>query len=227
MKNYVFIGICLLLFATTSAQAVMYVKEIEITMRTGPGNHRQIIAMLSSGQKVSVLERGEGWTNVRIPDGKEGWVLSQYLTSKRPAKYELEVLKKEHESLSVQVASLIEENRKLKTENKKLLSEFADSEKTFDKLNKSYESLKGESADFLRIKSAYQKVSEQLAEQMKKAENLEKKLAKIQRERNLKWYLTEPAQMGFLCGAAVLVAGLLIGVFVGRAKRGGRRSSLM
>lgn len=225
MKNYVFVGICLFLFTTMSAQAAMYVKEIEITMRTGPGNHRQIIAMLSSGQKLNVLERGEGWTNVRLPNGKEGWVLSQYLTSKRPAKYELEVLKKEHEALSVQVASLIEENKKLKTENKKLLSEFADSEKTFDRLSKSYESLKGESADFLKIKTAHQKVNEQLAEQIEKAEDLEAELAQIQKERNLEWYLTEPAQRAFLCGAAVLVIGLAIGILVG--KRGGRRSSFM
>ncbi len=226
MKKYVFIGICFLLFSLTVAQAeTMYVREVEITLRKGPGNHRKIITMLPPGRMLESLEQEDGWTHVRLPDEKEGWVLNRYLTSKKPKEFDLEVLREERKMLSAQVASLLEENKNLKEKNRKLGSETAGSEETFDELSKAYETLKNESSDYLKIKAAHQKAVAQLAEQREKSENLEEELARIRRDQNLKWYLTRPAMKGFMYGAGVLFVGLMTGLFI--AKRQSRRSSFL
>lgn len=166
MKKIVFVGICLMVFSSALwGQTVMYVTDVKLTLRTGPGNDRKIIATVSAGQRVEVLEQGSEWSKIKLTDGKEGWMLTRYLASGQPDKYAMETLKKEHEMLSAQVTSLLEENKNLKKENER----GSGSEKgSFEALSKSYETLKSECADFLKFKSDYVRMSSQLVEQKKK-----------------------------------------------------------
>ncbi len=229
-KHHIFFAIWLLLFSVGIAHAeTMYVRQVEITMRIGPGNHRKIIEMLSPGRELEVLDQGDGWANVLLPNGKEGWVLSRYLTDKKPDALESEVLKREYERLSSQLASLLEENERLKLENRRLGTESADGEATFDELSKAYDGLKRESGDFLKIKAAYQKAMSQIAEQKKKNEKLEKRLAEMpagtQGDQDFDWFLTEPATKGFMYGAGAIAVGLIIGLIFGG--RQSRRSFLL
>jgi len=74
----------LILPAASRAETVYVSEEFEITMRTGPGNDRKIISLIKSGNTMEILEKGQEWSMVRIPSGKEGWVLTRYITT-RPA----------------------------------------------------------------------------------------------------------------------------------------------
>ncbi|QTA84227.1 TIGR04211 family SH3 domain-containing protein [Desulfonema magnum] len=215
MKKCVFIGICLLLFSTVAEAETMYVSEIKITMRLGPGNNRKILSMLSTGQPVEILEKGQGWTNIRLEDGKKGWVLSRYLTSQRPPVFASEALIKRCDSLSLHVTSLEEENSRLKEEIERLTSGFSDDEKAFDELSKSYEKLKIGCSDFLEVETAYKKAAFQLAEQRKKNAKTEAELKEIRKDQRLWWVLS---------GAGVLLLGIVLGA-VGRGQS--RRSSLI
>ena len=55
--------------------------QLEIPMRTGKSTQHRILRMLPSGTPLEVLEldKENGWTRVRTPDGKEGWVLTRLL----------------------------------------------------------------------------------------------------------------------------------------------------
>jgi SH3 domain protein len=99
--------------------------------------------------------------------------------------------------------------------NKQLSSELLNSKEMLSNVSKSYETLKSESADFLKLQSTYNKTASELAEQNKKAEKLEEGLSELLFQHNIKW---------FLCGAGVLLVGLLIGF---SAKRQRRKSSLL
>lgn len=73
-----------LLFAFSAAQAqTMFVTdELVITLRTGPSTQNSIIANLSTGDAVELLEQDPetGYSRVRvIDDAEEGWVLTRYL----------------------------------------------------------------------------------------------------------------------------------------------------
>ena len=216
MKRYVFIGI-LLVFVTTSVQAQsMYVSEIvEITLRTGPGIDHKVIAMIKSGQPVVVLEPGQEWTKVRLANEKEGYMLSRFLTEKKPNELLLDELKEKYKNLESNVNSLREENNKQKNQNERLLSELAAKEEQLSGLTESFDALKADSAEFLNLKTDLKKTVEQLAEQTQKAEAFEEAYTKIQKRQIFRWALT---------GAGILLVGFLIGM---SSKRQRRRSTLL
>lgn len=211
-----FIVFFIVLFSTVVQAETMYVGDnIKITVRTGSGINHKIVAMIRSGESVEMLKPEEEWSLVRTTNGKEGWVLSRFLTSKEPDGLILERLKKKHKVLTIQAVSLIEESKAYKKENNKLNSELKTNEEMLNEIRLSYETLKKESAGFLELKSNYEKISSKLSEQTKKAEKLEGELTKLLLHQNIKW---------FLSGAGVLLLGFLIGF---SAKRQRRRPSLL
>jgi len=216
VKKLVFVGICLMIFSSVpQAQTLMYVGEVKLTLRTGPGNDRKIIATMTAGQRVELLEQGSEWSKVRLPDGKDGWMLTRYLTSGQPDKYAAETLKKEHEMLSAQVTSLLEENKNLKKENERGGSGSGSDKDSFETLSKSYNTLKSECADFLKLKSDYLKISSQVSEQKKENAAMKEELDKIRSDQRHIWVLI---------GGGILLSGVLIGFAL---RRPAKRSSFM
>ncbi len=194
----------------------MFVKEMmKITMRTGPGNDRKILALVSTGQPVEVVEQGEEWSLVRIGDSKEGWVLTRFLTQEEPSSIGLANLTQKYASLEAKHIALSEENTRLKETVQGLTKDVQTGAKTLKGLQKEHETLKSGSAEYLKLKSKHQKTSTQLTEQTSRANNFEEELTKLLRNQNIKW---------FLSGAGVLILGFIIGY---SSKRTRRRSSLL
>ncbi len=211
MRHLVFIGVLLLLFSTAVQAETMYISDLaEITLRTGQGIDHKIIAMIKSGQKVEVIERADQWTRIRLPSGKEGWVVNRFLTSKLPSYIELELLQEKHKALLALADSPYTEISKLKDENLKLMAELAVSEKTRNTLKTSYETLKSESSSLLKLQASSKDSLARLSEQQKKAERLEEELSKLERRQYIHW---------FLSGAAVLFVGFLMGYNAIRQRR--------
>ena len=216
MKRYVLIGI-FWIFATASVQAQsMYVGEIiEITLRTGPGIDHKVIAMVKSGQPLTILETGPEWTKVRLPNDKEGYVLSRFLTNKKPNELLLDELKEKYNELESQLNTIREENEKQQSENDRLLSELAAKEEQLSELTQSYDALKADSAEFLDLKTNYKNTTAQLTEQAQRAEQFEEAYTRVQKRQIFRWVLT---------GAGILLVGFLIGM---SSKRQRRRSTLL
>jgi SH3 domain protein len=220
MKSYVktlVIGICLFFLSTAVlAETKYYINDsMTVTMRTGPATDRKIIALLNIGQEVEILKSENDWTMVRLLNGKEGWVISRFLTDKTPDSIQLEALKESHSALQAKVASLTEENKVLKDENKKLDIDLNTTDKKQKDLSKDYETLKRESKQFLELQAKYKESTSKLAEQTQKAEKYEDELTKLLWNKNIKW---------FLSGAGVLILGFIIGF---STKRQRRHSSLL
>ncbi len=217
MRYLVFIGVLSILFSTAVQAETMYVSDLaEITLRTGKGIDHKIIAMIKSGQNVEVLEPADQWTMVRLPNGKEGWVISRFLTSKLPSRIELKKLQEKHKALLALADSPYAEISKLTDENQKLKAELAVSEKTITALQASYETLKrSKSANLLKLQAGSKNSVARLSKQQKEVERLEEELSKLERRQYFYW---------FLSGAAVLFVGFLMGY---SAKRQRRRSSFL
>ena len=121
MKLGLPIVFCFLLMAGPAHSETKYVKDdIQVMVRTDPGARRRIVAMPTSGTRVEVLDTEGGWSKVRLPDEKEGWMLSHYLDSGPPNKVVIATLKRENEALKQRVQTLVEENPRLKNERKNL-----------------------------------------------------------------------------------------------------------
>jgi len=221
MKSFVrtlgIVGICLFLSTTVVlAETKYYINDsMKITMRTGPATDRKIIALLNVGQEVEILKAENEWTLVRLTNGKEGWVISRFLTDQTPDSIQLEALRKNHSMLQTKAESLMEENQALKAENKKLSIDLNSSETKQRDLSKSYDTLKRESKQFLDLQAKYKESTSKLAAQTQKAEKYEDELTKLLWSKNIKW---------FLSGAGVLVLGFIIGF---STKRQRRHSSLL
>lgn len=216
LKRVVILGICLMCLSAVSYADTRYVTDLwRLPLRTGPGTEYKILVLVKSGQLLEVVEPGDDWSRVRLPNGKEGYVLNRYLVTQPTAALQLTELRGKYTALRQQVKSLVEENNRFKDENKTFKSSLDSSEKALRKLDVDYKELKAGAAEFLNLKKKYQEVSTRLAEQTKRANTLDKELSGLEMNQYIKW---------FLAGSGVLLVGFIIGF---SARRGRRRSSLM
>lgn len=193
----------------------MYVTDsFEVTIRTGKDITHKILAFAKSNQKLEVVEQEDEWAFVRLQNGKEGWMLNRFLTKDIPKSVQITNLKRRNENLVRTVSLYKEENEELKKETREQSAGLKKQEKTSRKIEEEYNTLKRESADFLKLKGSYEKASEALAVQTKQVEVLESEVKSLRWNKGLRW---------FLSGAAILLAGILLGVSFRRQ----RKSSLL
>ena len=210
------IGFFLILLTGNVFAEDMYVTDsLKLTLRSGPSTEYKILAVIDSGQQVEIVERGDEWSIVRLPDGKEGHVLTRYLTTDPPSSVQLERLRIKYDNLTKQSGSLIEDNDKFKSENEQLKAKLSASEAALEKLKNDYESLRKTSTGALDLKAKYETASQKLTSQTQQVNQLEEQLAKIELNQYIKW---------FLAGSGVLLLGFIIGFSTRRQRR---RSSLL
>jgi SH3 domain protein len=212
MKAVIPLLLSLLILVVPAHAATMYITdEIPVMVRHEPAANRKIVAMPNTGTRVEVLENKEdGWSRVRLPDGKEGWTLTRYLTKGPSKQVIIDRLQSENKALRDKSKTLIDENPRLKTERTELQKALSEQTKTAENLKQSYETLKRESSKFLALKASYEKASHDLAESTKRQAELEEEVKALRNNKILKW---------FLAGAAVLLVGMIIGYMSRRPKR--------
>ncbi|MCZ6462744.1 MAG: TIGR04211 family SH3 domain-containing protein [Proteobacteria bacterium] len=94
--------------------------EVRLNLRTGPGTQFRIVGVMKTGDGVTILKRAESWTQVRLGDGKEGWIPVGYLQAEPPPSLRLEQLEAQTvdlqqklETTSAEAAQLRETNASL------------------------------------------------------------------------------------------------------------------
>jgi SH3 domain protein len=190
--------------------------DLSVTVRTGPDISHKIIAMPKSGTPVEILEvLNDEWARVRLPNEKEGWMMSRFLVSGPPTRQIIARLQNENRTLSLKTTNLAEENARLKTERKELEKALSEQTKKADSLGESYETLKSGSKEYLALKSSYDKASQGLASATKQVGELDKEVERLRNSQTLRW---------FVAGASVILVGFIIGYASRRPKR---RSSLL
>ena len=216
LKRIVFLGICVMCFSAVGFAETRYVTDLlKLPLRTGASTEYKILDLVKSGQQLEVVEPGKDWSKVRLPNGKEGYVLNRYLVGQPTSAVQLAKLQTKYTSLRQQATALIEENSRFKEENKTFKSTLDSNETALTKLETDYKELKTGAAEFLNLKKKYKEVSTKLVEQTKKANTLDKELSGLEMNQYIKW---------FLAGSGVLLVGFIIGF---SARRGRRRPSLM
>ena len=210
------IGFCLAWATSLWAAQPGYVSDtFEITVRTGPGMDRKIFAMIQSGQALEVLDSQDDWTHIRLPSGREGWVLTRFVTTSEPVAVRLAELEDKYQQLLQRSGEPAKEIERLEKENQRLVS---DLEKAREEIARAgarpAPGEKGQDPG-AGLRSAYKRVSAHLAQERQRAIQMEKELAQFSRNNALKW---------FLAGGGVLFVGFLLGS-ISRKKR--QRSSLL
>ena len=95
----------------------MYTSDItEISVRQGRDTSYPIIKTLKSNELVTVLESSNGWSKIQLADGKEGWLVTSYLTDKTPGSAPSPDTEKNMDQMALQIKTTEEENERFKKE---------------------------------------------------------------------------------------------------------------
>lgn len=196
LKLIIFVMTASTLILGNAFGETVYVQGVmTVTMRTGPGVEHKIVAMLESGDSLEVIEFNKDWSRVRNSMGKEGWVLTRYVTTDVPVTLVAGNLERENLALK-------EDLERVKAEN----ADLAEIKSRFETLENSYSTLKKEAADFLSLKEKHNEMTRTFEDQQVHIAALERRLGKEE----IKW---------FLSGAGVLVAGVILGMSARKKKR--------
>jgi SH3 domain protein len=191
-----FICVSGMMCAGSVAAKDIYVSGItKITMRTGPGIEHKIVAMLTSGTKLEIIEYQRDWSQVKTEDNKIGWVLSRFLTEEVPQALLVVQLQTENQRLETLLEQTEEKNQALVEKNEVLVG-----------IEEKYKELEQASADFLKLTESYKALANQSQDQKEQIRILEKNI-------------TNEERLWFLSGAGVFIVGLIIGLISRKKKR--------
>ena len=206
------------LFPAISAEAeVRYVKpSSEAVVRRGQGREYKIIAMVKDGTSVEFIEENEGFAKILLKNGKEGWILSRFLSTEPPLdelvvslrSQKEEILQRElktNQQLDILSTSLTSTNKELdltKNERNQILSK--------------YKKLQQATADVVKIKNNMQRISLENKTLTQQMDLLKQTNETLRSDYAVKWFLT---------GGGVLILGMFIGGIARGSKK--RKPSLL
>ncbi len=184
--------------------------EFEITMRTGPSLQHRVISMLPSGTALNILGESSDWFQIRTHDGKEGWVLKQYVMQRTPRALLVQQLEKKTDELQDRAKSNEQKAAVLDQENSDLKSQLLQMREEHENLLQRYQTLQQDSGNIEGIKLELERTSNALAADRKQLQQLKHENQTLRSQNNLYWFLAGGGAMGFTA---------LLGFFLGRIQR--------
>ena len=207
IQSLAFLIAPLLFPSILAAETVRYVSDqLEITMRTGQGVEYSIRRMLRSGTEVVVIDTDpNGYSKVRTRDGVEGWVLSRYLANQPVARDRLAEKAQTIAMLELEMAGYKEELAALSAQHNDVDDQNLGLRETAQRLSKELDELRRTASSAIALDNENRQLKEKLQE-------MDYQIQAAQMEVNT--LRDSSAKRWFLIGAAVLFAGLLLGLIV-------------
>jgi SH3 domain protein len=214
MRRFALAFLMLLLSASASAATLYISDQLTVPLRRGPSNSHKIIhAGLPAGMALEVLseDSAAGFTQVRTPNGAEGWVPTQYLVAHPAAKDQLAAANKRVEALEGQLKALRENYQEVRGARTEVEGRANDLTKQTEKLQTELAEIRRVSATSIanyeenkQLKNENQTLSTQVTQ-------LTERVRQLERNVTLKW---------FLAGGGLVLVGLLLGAWIkSRPKR--------
>lgn len=198
-------------FHVTDAAETAYISDvIRVSVRSGPSNDQKYLAVVESGQTVEIIKAGEEWTQIRLPNGTEGYLPSRFLTSQPPTKFRFDQLQEKNKNLTGQVAGLTEENQRFKADNEKLSATISAERQQNASLKNQFDAFKKEAAHVTELMAKYDALKAELAGKQDEIMRLENQANELLNPTTIYW---------FLAGAGVLMTGFLTGLSIKRKRR--------
>jgi len=210
----------ILICGSSLAQAeTRYVTDqFKIMMRSGEAVQHKIIKTLPSGTPLSLIESHAktGYSKVSTKDGVIGYVLTRQLMNHPSARNrlaaaeaKLKIAQEEPEQLKNQLATT---HSKLK----KLSADFTQLQKIKNKTAKELATIRNTAADAIRMSEERIELRKNVANLTHQIEDLKQQNRDLSNQNTRNW---------FLIGAAVIIAGILIGLILPRLHVQRRRDS--
>jgi len=198
-----------LLAITASAETVYVSDQLETYMRSGKGNQYRIVRTLPSGTSLQVLGTEGDFSKVRAPSGAEGWVLSRFLMTNRPARDRLG-------DLEQHLAQLELENGKLTTELEKVRGAKADVQSDQQTLLTNNQKLTQQLEEIKHTASSALAIDAENKELKSRVVGYERQLQTLRQENE--GLRDRTARDWFMVGAGVMIMGMVIGLIIPRIR---------
>jgi len=208
------LAVCLLFVlpaVESAAQSVWVSDQFEVMLRSGPSTSNAIERMLPSGTALEVVERDDdaGYSRVRTAAGTEGWVLTRYLMAEPSAREQLGALTQRLTSANSEGSSLTSQLDAVKGEYDSASRQIATLEREKGRLEQELAEVKRTAANVLSINDQNKSLREQLASAEIQAATIEQQNRELTGQTTRYWFMT---------GAAVLIFGMLLGVWLPRIR---------
>ncbi len=203
----------LLLNVTTSVEArTGYINdEMEVTLRTGESTRNSIVRMLPSGERLEVVSVNSdtGYARVTTNEGREGFVLSRFVTYEPVARDQLVTANRRLERSAQRIAELEAELNNTKGENTNYSQNQSTLETNNARLTEELDEIRRTSANAIQLADQNRNLTSTKI-------NLERQIQEIQvRNSTLS---ARSSQLWFMAGAGTLILGILTGILLPRLK---------
>jgi len=195
--------------ASAAAETRYVVDKLIITMRSGQSTQHKIISHLPSNTKLEVLETGEKYSQVKTPDGKEGWVLNQYITDTPTASLQLAVAQNKNAKLTAENNRLKAEMKKLRTKEANISKEHKDLAQTSKKQADELARLRRVSEKPLKLANENQKIKKEYLDLENEHTLLSQETQMLRDSSDREWFLN---------GAGVIIVGIILGLIIPRLR---------
>jgi len=127
VKNFVYLVVTLFTFLATSvSSADRYVSDQLFTyLHKGPSSQFRIIGSLNAGTKIKLLQSDKktGYSKVKDPRGRSGWISTKFVTSQEPSILRLPKTVKALDSANKKLNGIADSNRAAQQKQQQSLSE--------------------------------------------------------------------------------------------------------
>jgi SH3 domain protein len=188
----------------------------EVVVRTGQGNEYKIIGMVKDGAAVDLLQESDAYAMVRLPDGREGWMLTRFLSADAPPSAVVASLRAENEKMKQREMEQTQQVDEISATLKKAESELASILTERDQIRTEFQNLQEDTADVILIKEDMLKATGENELLHQEIAAVKEENNKLNKDKSINW---------FLAGGGVLLVGTFIGRLSSASRK--RKSSLL
>lgn len=183
-----------------------------VELRRGPSLEYLILRNLEAGDRVEVLEQtDDGYSRVRVADnGAEGWILTRFLTPEPIARERLAVAERNLAAARERVAALEAETAQLKSELEATRAALEETQEEHGTVSRELADLRNAAANVVEIRDQNRQLRERFVERDRQVEELSADNQRLVARDRQNW---------FVVGAAVLLAGIVIGLVAPSLRR--------
>jgi SH3 domain protein len=211
-----FLGWCfvVLAFGALAQAQTRYVTDRTIVeLRRGPSMEYLILRNLEAGERVEVLEENEadGYSRIRVvDDGTEGWILTRYLTAEPIARERLAVAERNLTAARERVTALEAQTTELTRDLTATRAELEEAETSRGTVSRELADLRSAAANVVEIRERNGELQQRLVQRDREVEQLTAENRRLTARENQNW---------FVIGAAVLLAGIVVGLVAPTLRR--------
>lgn len=219
------ISFCLLALSTPmlsmNVQAEdRYVSDVlHVPLRSGMGNQYRIVHQgLPSGTQVEIIQQdetadGEGWAQVRTPNGTEGWMRTQFLLEEPTAALRLSDAEQRAANAANEAQRLRQQLEEAGEGTSTLSVELEQLREDYTSLQNEHEELQEISADAVGLHEQHQELSESYQMLQTRHEVIQAENERLRRQQRYQ---------DWMYGGGILIAGIVLSLIlqaIGRRRR--------